>query len=73
MTRTLWWCEQCHASGVFEPEASVYDAIEQLRVLHNAHPCALASGSPCTFSTAAVRVSEVSDGAKEPHSTHGGA
>jgi len=51
---TVWWCERCHASGEFKAHESVYDAIETLRAMHDAH--ALAWRGHCTFDTAFVRV-----------------
>lgn len=51
---TTWWCERCHASGEFKAPVSVYDAIETLRAVHDAHQ--LAWQTHCLFDTGFVRV-----------------
>jgi hypothetical protein len=55
---TIWWCENCHASGMEHGLArvAVYDAVLTLELAHNTHALAVFAG--CRFSTATVRVQE---------------
>ncbi len=57
-SRTLWWCEACHASGLM-PLAGldVYSAVQRLSEAHDQHD--IAQWLKCSFSTTQVRVQEL--------------
>jgi hypothetical protein len=51
---TIWWCDRCHGSGVFEIEGSCHDLFLRIENAHDDHDLAQEVG--CLFSTTRVQI-----------------